>query len=546
MEPFSLTPGEASDLSTPAPAPAPGRRELRERRIDELLESCRTQTLAQIIGPFGLTPAMFDDKQGGNVTTTKNFEKGITATGEDAARYEGWVDAQTKPIDRKAYDKDLPRMRKELFQKPEPIISAATGKELPRDGQTQLDHGISVAKIERDSRANLYMDKAERVEMANAPENLRPIEAPINQSMGDKDKIEWANSERRKTPGQTNAESFGIDMERLDEAHRTAERHFEIERLKAQAKKQSAELLSTSVREAGRNALRQATGVLLNEFVNSSYVEVSAIVRSPAPAENLVDRISQALERTVQRVASRMHDAFDALVDGGVQGLVSNVLTFLINNLITTSAKIVTIIRESLNALWQAFKLVCRPPQDMSGMDVAREATKLIAGAITMSLGMMLEESVKGLLVAIPFLAPIAGIVAPAVTGILTGLMTALTVFAIDRLFDWLSDPGTERLDAQIGVLDAQADVANKLGDFLEQQYANSRRYQDMLVTYEAMARDLAHAQARLHDAIEAGAAAIDTSAGTLIAMQDGFERLKQADDELERLLSDYRLNDRP
>ncbi|HHL4083205.1 hypothetical protein [Burkholderia sola] len=540
MKHSSLTDDAASYLETSVPAL--GRRELRERRIDELLESCRTQTLSQLIGPFGLTPTMFDDKQGGNITTTHNFEQGITATAEDASRYEGWVHAQNNSIDRKAYDKDLPRKRKELFQKPEPIISAATGKELPRDGQTHLDHGKSVADIERDSRANLYMNKAERVDMANAPENLRPVEAPINQSMGDKDKMEWANSKRKKTPGMTNAESFGVDMERLEEAHRTSERHFEIERLKAQAKKQSAELLSTSVNEAGRNALRQAMGVLLHEFVNSSYVEVSAIVRSPTPAENLVDRVVQALERTARSVANKMHDAFDALIKGGVQGLVSNVLTFLINNLITTSAKIVTIIRESMKALWQAFKVVWSPPAHMSSMDVAREATKLIAGVITMSLGMIFEESVKGLLVAIPFLAPIAGLVAPVVTGILTGLMTALTIFAIDRLFDWLSDPGTERLDAQISLLDAQADVTNKLGNFIEQQYANSHRYQDMLVTYEAMVTDLANAQTHLNDTIEASAKAIDTGAGTLVALHDGFERMKQEDDELDRLLSDYRL----
>jgi len=74
MEAPSLMPATSSNLSTPEPLSS--RRELRERRISELLESCRTQTLAQITGPFGLSPAMFDDKQGGNVTTTHNFEKG--------------------------------------------------------------------------------------------------------------------------------------------------------------------------------------------------------------------------------------------------------------------------------------------------------------------------------------------------------------------------------------------------------------------------------------------------------------------------------------
>ena len=53
--------------------------QLREQRLQELLNSCQQQVLQQIIGPFGLTPAMFDDKDGGNVTTQNNAEKGLFA-----------------------------------------------------------------------------------------------------------------------------------------------------------------------------------------------------------------------------------------------------------------------------------------------------------------------------------------------------------------------------------------------------------------------------------------------------------------------------------
>ena len=56
------------------------RTELRNKRLDDLLQSCQEQMLTQVVGPFGLTPGMFDDKDGGNVTTAHNFEKGITAT----------------------------------------------------------------------------------------------------------------------------------------------------------------------------------------------------------------------------------------------------------------------------------------------------------------------------------------------------------------------------------------------------------------------------------------------------------------------------------
>ena len=52
---------------------------LRNERLQQLMESCQQQVLRQIIGPFGLTPAMFDDKDGGNVTTQHNAKQGIFA-----------------------------------------------------------------------------------------------------------------------------------------------------------------------------------------------------------------------------------------------------------------------------------------------------------------------------------------------------------------------------------------------------------------------------------------------------------------------------------
>ncbi|MDE1918855.1 MAG: hypothetical protein KGJ57_22800 [Sphingomonadales bacterium] len=362
--------------------------------------------------------------------------------------------------------------------------------------------------------------------------------------MSDEDKIIWANRERKKDPGKTNAESFGVDVKRLEENKRVSDRHIETELRMAQFQKQGSELLHTSINDAKSNALRQAMGVLLHEFANSSYIEIKAIVLASAPAENLVDRIIDALDRTAHRLIDKMSDAFDALISGGVQGIVSNLLTFVINNVITTSAKIVKIIRESMASLWRALKFLWSPPEHMSGMDVAREVTKLIAGVITTSLGLLFDEAIKGFVIAVPLLAPIAGIVAPVITGLLTGLMTALTVYAIDRLFDWLSDPGTETLNAQIGVLDAQTEVARKLGDFMEQQYTNSNRYQRVIIRYQAMERDLSVTEEHMQAATTTAHAAIDTRSNTISMIRKGFESWEPNGSELSSLISDYKLEE--
>lgn len=441
-----------SSRATNAPISlSPRQSVLRQTRMDELMESCRHEILRQIIGPFGLTPAMFEDKNGGNVTTTYNFEKGpdFIATEEDRNRHEQWQ----ADYDRRSYDDDKKIKRTaRLKDHDTAIISAYTGNELPRNGQMHLDHVVPVKKIEDDPRANLFMTRDQRVAMANSPRNLMPAEQSINCSMADKDKMEWAKSKRKEDPGKTNAESFGIDESLLQQTHKTGQQHVARTVLTNQIKKQGGELMTTGVQEAKHNALRQALGVLIYEFVNGSFIELKHLFRE-RNQDNLIDRIVQSLKRVMQRVASRLKAALDAAISGGIQGFISNLLTFLINNFITTAKKVVTLIRESMKSLWEAIKIVVSPPAGMSGMDVARHATKIVSAAVVTALGILLEESVKGFLLGFPFLAPIVNVLSLALTAILTGITGALVIYCIDRLFDWLSATDTETLEILVSNL---------------------------------------------------------------------------------------------
>lgn len=522
------------------------RQERRDQRINELLESCRTQTLAQIIGPFGLTPAMFQDKLGGNVTTQHNAEQGIFAKETEEYNRKDYSYSKAKTEKKKEYGIPL---GKGADISSGSFVDAYTGKVEPlqqhdkggnpifdKNGNPQknysLDHAIPLHKLH--GKGGWMKDRPGRNKISSEKDNLYYTTNRANSKKSDHD------------PKEALSRDNGYDQRRIAPKLKKAEDSTnkllptDWERLKYHGN----ELAIEGSKDAGRNALRQAMGLLLHEFVNSSYLEVKAIVLEPVPTENLVDRVVVALERTVRRVTDKMQDAFDALISGGLQGAVSNLLTFLINNLITTSAKIVKIIRESMASLWRAMKFLWSPPEHMSGMDVAREVTKLITGVITTSLGLLFDETIKGFVLAVPLLAPIAGIVAPAITGLLTGLMTALTVYAIDRLFDWLADPGTEMLNAQIGVLDAQTEVARKLGDFMEQQYTNSNRYQHVIIRYQAMARDLSITEEQLQAATTTAHAAIDVRSNTISMMRKGFESWEPNGSELSRLISDYKFEE--
>ena len=128
--------------------------------------------------------------------------------------------------------------------------------------------------------------------------------------------------------------------------------------------------------------------------------------------------------------------------------------------------------------LWRAIKLVANPPDGMSTLETTREVTKIITAVVATGLGMLLEESVKGFIVTIPVLAPIADGLATALTAILTGIAGALIVYGIDRLFDSLSSTGTELLTAHEANSDTQVLVVGHLQSWLSLQYENSRLYE--------------------------------------------------------------------
>jgi hypothetical protein len=49
----------------------------RDERLEQLYQECQDKIIQNIIGPFGLSKAMFDDKNGGNITTTHNFKQSL-------------------------------------------------------------------------------------------------------------------------------------------------------------------------------------------------------------------------------------------------------------------------------------------------------------------------------------------------------------------------------------------------------------------------------------------------------------------------------------
>ena len=101
---------------------------------DDLIEQCKITVMETVTSQFGLGGILLNDKDGGNVTTTHNFKKGITSNEADKSKYDNYSknnDGSREWEDvRKAtgYDNSLPKMRKNDFQNKDKIIDEYTGK----------------------------------------------------------------------------------------------------------------------------------------------------------------------------------------------------------------------------------------------------------------------------------------------------------------------------------------------------------------------------------------------------------------------------------
>lgn len=501
---------------------------LRDERLQQLMESCQQEVLRQIIGPFGLTPAMFDDKDGGNVATVHNADKSVFPDEQHEKNYEIANDSYSQQVRQTHWDDKGARGKthkanNEALDAGQEVLSDATQKPMTK-GDIHGDHTVSLKAAHGDKAMHLRFSEDERKQILNNEKNMAFIEASLNTSKGERSWDECLNNPEFVQKNNLSPD----DIKRINAIDKQARSYVQREKNKRLA----GELLSTGAKEAGKNAMRQALGVLLHEFVNGSFVEINKLLKGRSSVENLIDRLVASLKRVMDRVIKKLKAALDAVIQGCVQGFISNLLTFLINNLITTSKKIVTIIRESMQSLWKAIKLMVNPPEGMSALEITREVTKIIAAVVTTGLGMLLEESVKGFIMSIPVLTPIADVLATALTAIMTGIAGALIVYGIDRLFDWLSSTGTELLTAQEASADAQVLVVERLQSWLSLQYENSRMYEVCVAEYQQIQQSFAVISFQMETAtVEAGESirARSTMIETVEAQIDRKKRLEDA-----------------
>lgn len=494
--------------------------ERRDERLQKLFADCQQQVIGQIIGPFGLSTAMFADKNGGNVTTMHNFERKDDAyLGSDADRhlhahsrevYSGDVRSRYE-IDTK--EKAAAGDRKTWEQKRAGKIAEGkddyTGKDVATDGTiamksgivgAELDHVVSIGEVHRDPKMHLGLGKvttnadgAASVDVArlraavNADENLALTNQPLNGSKSDEDLQVWAAKTRKK--GGTNAEKFEADEALIKEKYEKAKQHIDDTANRALFEKQATELLQTGGKQALQMGLRQALGMLLTELVNGVFNEFKLMIKHGVEqGSTLFEEIRARLAKVIAAVVKKVPDAIGQLFEGGVSGFMSNLLTFVLNSFFSTAKRFVTVIREGLIGLFRAFKMIFFPPKHMEANQALQEGLKILTAVLVTSVGLLLTETVSVFMATLPFLKPVADMVAPVLIGIVTGLLSAFLAYQIDILFDRYRHSLDEKfIDELMADAKRRDDFSNELVTLSEQSLDNIDNYARSISMYQSI-----------------------------------------------------------
>ena len=512
----------------------------REQRLQKLFDDCQQHVLSQVIGPFGLSTAMFKDvdRNGGNVTTLHNFSReddDYVATDSDKAlhgqsrkeydrsvRAEYEVDTQAKAdtAGGKTWDdKRSERIGQGQDEYTGEAVHADGTVELKNGGQAraELDHVVSISEVHNDPKMHLALgqvsedgsvDVSRIREMVNADDNLALTNQPLNGSKGDEDLAEWAARERKD--GQTNAEKFGAEQDRVDEKYATAREHVDRTASRALLKKQATELFATGGKQAALMGARQALGVLLTELVNGLFNEVKLLIQQGVEVgKSLLEEIGQRLLRIAEQVVRKVPAALSQMIDGGVSGFVSNLLTFLLNNFLSTAKRFVTVIREGLLGLFKAAKMMLFPPSHMTREQAMQEGLKLLGTLVISSVGILLGETVTVFMAGVPFLKPFADLLTPVLIGTLSGLLSAFLAYQIDCWFDRHARK-EKLLDELIANAGRHEAVASELVTLSEASLGNVALYAESIELYRKTGAAL-------------GAAGL-ASAATLASLEQALE----------------------
>lgn len=175
----------------------------------------------------------------------------------------------------------------------------------------------------------------------------------------------------------------------------------------------------------------------MSEFFNALFDEIFDIYKNGwangFEDEKFFNILKNRISVIGQKVLAKWKDVAIAFKDGFLSGFISNLITTVTNIFITTSKRVVRIIREGIFSLFKAIKMLIFPPENMTYEEALHEVKKIIATGIIISIGVIIEEYIDNFIKSIVVLQPLSNEISSALMGLITGISITMIVYYIDK-----------------------------------------------------------------------------------------------------------------
>lgn len=442
--------------------------------LRELLERYREVVFSSLVTSFGLDAVLFrNDERGGHVDTLHNVseavshkEKKIFKSKKHQEIYNNRGEYDPRPFhkDEKYIEKN--RRDSGLKQAGE-LRDSYTGMIVEKNAKTDLDHNVSAKSIYDDPRRAL--SRNDPVKTANHESNLHSTHRSINRSKGADlpsafiEKIKRDKTERqdeikrirtaaiagplsdqdRKRLGKLTALD-AVSREEMEARYRASETV--IARSHAVSYYTSRDFLGTTAINAawagGKMAARQCVGMVLLELSVAVQREMPAIVNrwreAPSWKEKLdlpglLEHVHAVLIEAWEGVRARLKEFWQAAKDGIVAGVMSEIVTTVINIFTTTIKRVMRLLRNLWSGVVGALRILVLNPDDLGLEEKLAAVMRLLSVAVGGAVQPIVSEAIDKLAANVPLPSwlrePLIEFAGAAVGGVLS----ASLLYAIEK-----------------------------------------------------------------------------------------------------------------
>ena len=421
------------------------KKQIGELKTETILESCKETVVSNLCGKFAINRLIaLGDKDGGAVTTLHNAKNQVFANDKDRNQFNRAYNDEIYHEKNNLYKQRKQELKK--LSEEGKLTDIYTGENISgkrtvidKNGNAceknifDTEHKNSAKGMHDRDDFRFAYDEKSGADLVNSKENLGATRYDRNRSKGEKELDIWANQKSTKDPTKTNAEYFGIDIEYADKQIKDAKTFLDKNIAKAEFKKYSKELTTTSLSVGGKTFLYSAIGQVSLEFVRAVFDSLIEAFknRHTKTLSEVLEIFKSHIREAIDHIKSNWKEILSNSFEGALMNVLNNMLVFAINLVATTLKNVVSMIRAGFTTVCSAIKLLCNPPRNMTEDERNDAICKiLVFGMIEVS-SLALTESITSLLQTLglpknitdalvyPMTALMGGIVASVILGIM-------------------------------------------------------------------------------------------------------------------------------